>query len=236
MQRILVLSDRQATRERLARMLIRAGHNAAAQKVTGATWAEEAAAHPPAALVVDAAFGNEPVDTRLRRVRHELNYLGFTRVWLLALIRPEDLGGRGQLPGADDFALAGCPDEEIALRVALAAARRGSATAPSSMRFGELSIDLESYSVQMSGRQIELTLRQFELLKLLAGSPGKVFGRETLLAQVWGYVYFGGQRTVDVHVRRLRQKLGPAGARLVQTVRGVGYRFCAQPQTQDERT
>ncbi|MDP8254566.1 MAG: response regulator transcription factor [Candidatus Alcyoniella australis] len=229
MQRILVLSDLESTRERLIKALIRAGHSARGERVSGIQWVESAAGAPPSALVVDAAYGNEQIEMRLRRVRHELSYLGFNRTWVLALLRPEDLTGRGRLPGADDFALAGCPDEEIALRVALAEGRMGGGAAQSNMRFSELVIDLESYSVNVSGREVALTLREFELLKTLASSPGKVFNRETLLVQVWGYDYFGGQRTVDVHVRRLRDKLGPAAAKLIQTVRGVGYKFSPPP-------
>jgi len=72
---------------------------------------------------------------------------------------------------------------------------------------------------------LDLTYMEYELLKFLAGHPGKVFTRETLLSRVWGYEYYGGARTVDVHVRRLRAKLGEEHAHLIQTVRSVGYRF-----------
>ena len=77
----------------------------------------------------------------------------------------------------------------------------------------------------MSGKVLDLTYMEYELLRFLAARPGKVFTRETLLSRVWGYEYYGGARTVDVHIRRLRAKLGEEHAHLIQTVRSVGYRF-----------
>ena len=77
----------------------------------------------------------------------------------------------------------------------------------------------------MAGKVLDLTYMEYELLRFLAARPGKVFTRETLLSRVWGYEYYGGARTVDVHVRRLRAKLGEEHAHLIQTVRSVGYRF-----------
>src|SRR5438128_1534070 len=88
-------------------------------------------------------------------------------------------------------------------------------------------LDLGGYPWQSvcSGRPLDLTYMEYELLKFLASHPGKVFTRETLLSRVWGYDYYGGARTVDVHIRRLRAKLGEEHANLISTVRSVGYRF-----------
>ena len=86
-------------------------------------------------------------------------------------------------------------------------------------------LNLETYEAAVEGRSLDLTYMEYELLKFLAGNPGKVFTREVLLNRVWGYEYYGGARTVDVHVRRLRAKLGEENASLIQTVRSVGYRF-----------
>jgi DNA-binding response OmpR family regulator len=85
-------------------------------------------------------------------------------------------------------------------------------------------IDEASYSAKVNGRPLDLTYKEFELLRFLAQHPGRVFTREQLLSEVWGYDYFGGTRTVDVHIRRLRAKLGDLEA-LIGTVRNVGYRF-----------
>ena len=88
-----------------------------------------------------------------------------------------------------------------------------------------LRLNLETYQATFDNRPLDLTYMEYELLKYLAREPGRVFTRETLLAEVWGYEYFGGARTVDVHVRRLRAKLGEEHAHLIETVRSVGYRF-----------
>ena len=90
---------------------------------------------------------------------------------------------------------------------------------------GELAIDEATYAARLRGRALDLTFKEFELLKFLAQHPGRVFTRAQLLQEVWGYDYFGGTRTVDVHVRRLRAKLGPEHEALIGTVRNVGYRF-----------
>ena len=89
-------------------------------------------------------------------------------------------------------------------------------------------LNLETYQAALDGKPLDLTYMEYELLKFFATHPGKVFTREQLLSRVWGYEYYGGARTVDVHVRRLRAKLGEEHANLIQTVRSVGYRFGTQ--------
>ena len=93
------------------------------------------------------------------------------------------------------------------------------------IRSGEVVIDEDSYTAKIKGRSLDLTFKEFELLKYLAQHPGRVFSRSQLLQEIWGYVYFGGTRTVDVHIRRLRSKLGPEFESIIDTVRNVGYRF-----------
>ncbi len=93
------------------------------------------------------------------------------------------------------------------------------------IRGGEIAIDEHSYTAKIKGRSLDLTYKEFELLKYLVQHPGRVFTRSQLLQEVWGYDYFGGTRTVDVHIRRLRAKLGPEHEALIGTVRHVGYRF-----------
>lgn len=103
------------------------------------------------------------------------------------------------------------------------------------IRAGEVVIDEESYTAKIKGRSLDLTYKEFELLKYLAQHPGRVFSRSQLLQEIWGYDYFGGTRTVDVHIRRLRSKLGPEFESVIDTVRNVGYRFAApaSPATAD---
>jgi DNA-binding response OmpR family regulator len=117
---------------------------------------------------------------------------------------------------------------EVEARVRLAIGRRAVAAvadAPDEIRSGELAIDEATYAARLRGRTLDLTFKEFELLKFLAQHPGRVFTRAQLLQEVWGYDYFGGTRTVDVHVRRLRAKLGSEHEALIGTVRNVGYRF-----------
>ena len=96
---------------------------------------------------------------------------------------------------------------------------------PEIVEQGPLTLNVETYEAYVDGRPLDLTYMEYELLRFLASSPGKVFTREILLNRVWGYEYYGGARTVDVHVRRLRSKLGEENANLIQTVRSVGYKF-----------
>ncbi len=93
------------------------------------------------------------------------------------------------------------------------------------VEYGELVLNLETYQASIGNKPLDMTYMEYELLKFLVQNPGKVFTREILLSRVWGYEYYGGARTVDVHVRRLRAKLGEEHANLIQTVRSVGYRF-----------
>jgi DNA-binding response OmpR family regulator len=128
----------------------------------------------------------------------------------------------------DDVILATAGPAEVEARIRLATGRRNLAAAadvPDEIRSGELAIDEATYSARLRGRALDLTFKEFELLKFLAQHPGRVFTRAHLLQEVWGYDYFGGTRTVDVHVRRLRAKLGPEHESLIGTVRNVGYRF-----------
>ena len=103
--------------------------------------------------------------------------------------------------------------------------RTGRGLRPELIEHGPLVLNLETYQAAVAGRALDLTYMEYELLRFLAARPGKVFTRETLLSRVWGYEYYGGARTVDVHVRRLRAKLGEEHAHLIETVRSVGYRF-----------
>jgi len=129
--------------------------------------------------------------------------------------------------GIDDMVLATAGPAEIEARLRLAVGRLGPATATDSatIRAGDLTIDQETYAARLKGRPLDLTYKEFELLKFLAQHPGRVFTRDQMLREVWGYDYFGGTRTVDVHVRRLRAKLGSEYEAMIGTVRQVGYKF-----------
>src|SRR5439155_4505656 len=146
---------------------------------------------------------------------------------ILALLTEGGLAAVTAEWGADDVMLATAGPAELEARLRLAIGRQASTVpvAPDEIRSGELSIDEATYTARLRARVLDLTFKEFELLKFLAQHPGRVFTRAHLLQEVWGYDYFGGTRTVDVHVRRLRAKLGPEHEALIGTVRNVGYRF-----------
>src|SRR5215204_5244197 len=120
---------------------------------------------------------------------------------------------------------AGPAEVEARLRLAVGRTVEAAVEEGGPITAGSLVIDEATYSVRLRGRVLDLTYKEFELLKYLAQHPGRVFTRSQLLQEVWGYDYFGGTRTVDVHVRRLRAKLGTDYEVLIGTVRNVGYRF-----------
>lgn len=141
--------------------------------------------------------------------------------------------------GMDEILVDTTSPAEVEARLRLAVSRTapeisGQMSDPEEIHAGDLHIDEASYAAKLRGRSLDLTFKEFELLKFLAQHPGRVFTRAVLLQEVWGYDYFGGTRTVDVHVRRLRAKLGPEHESLIGTVRNVGYRFV--PERSDAQT
>ncbi|MGH9304581.1 MAG: winged helix-turn-helix transcriptional regulator [Acidimicrobiales bacterium] len=125
----------------------------------------------------------------------------------------------------DDFVVEAASPQEGEIRLARLLAPRGMGNRHDVIVYGPLALNLETYQAVVERRPLDLTYMEYELLRFLASHPGKVFTREILLSRVWGYEYFGGARTVDVHIRRLRAKLGEEHAHLIETVRSVGYRF-----------
>ena len=132
--------------------------------------------------------------------------------------------------GFDDILLNTAGPAEVDVRIRLATSPSAHSSGEPLIQTGNITIDEAGYSAKLNGTQLDLTYTEFELLKYLAQHPGRVFSRQQLLSDVWGYDYFGGTRTVDVHVRRLRAKLGPEYESVIGTVRNVGYRFVAQSE------
>lgn len=182
----------------------------------------------PAAAVVDLIL----VDAvrRLRDARATCRMLSATgsRTPLIAVVDEAGLAAVSHGWCVDDVVLATAGPAEVAARVRLAVDRGGDPSGAGGgnvIRAGDLSIDADTYTVKLRGAAMALTYKEFELLRYLAQHPGRVFSRDQLLREVWGYDYFGGTRTVDVHVRRLRAKLGPQHDAMIGTVRQVGYKF-----------
>ena len=140
---------------------------------------------------------------------------------------------RGRVPSLDtnlpltDFIVSPPDPDELVVRAQRALSAGSDAARADShiIRAGDLQIDTSSYEVTIKGNRVGLRFKEYELLKLLADSPGRVFSRDALLNQIWGYEYFGGTRTVDVHIRRLRSKIEDADHNFIETIWNVGYRF-----------
>ena len=152
---------------------------------------------------------------------------------LLAILTEGGLAGLTAEWGVDDVLLdtAGPAEVEARIRLSMGLLALAGEDDPvgAQITAGDLVIDETTYSARIGGRLLDLTYKEFELIKHLAQHPGRVFTRAQLLQEVWGYDYFGGTRTVDVHVRRLRAKLGLEYEVLIGTVRNVGYRFVPTP-------
>jgi DNA-binding response OmpR family regulator len=185
--------------------------------------AEMAATAPPAdAVLVDARRDLVQVRQLFRQLRGSGN-----KIPVLAIVTEGGWAAVTAEWGADDLILhtAGPGEVEARLRLAIGRMAGREPAADGEVRSGELIINEVTYSARIHGRALDLTFKEFELLKFLAQHPRRVFTRSQLLQEVWGYDYFGGTRTVDVHVRRLRAKLGAENEALIGTVRNVGYRF-----------
>jgi DNA-binding response OmpR family regulator len=144
-------------------------------------------------------------------------------VGVLAVVSRADLGRFPWAEVADDVIFPEASEAEVRLRANLIRSRRGD-VGEAVIRLGPVAINVETYQVTVGGRPLDLTFKEFELLRHFAQHPGRASSRARLLQEVWGYDFYGGTRTVDVHVRRLRAKLGPEHEHLIETVRGVGYR------------
>ena len=172
----------------------------------------------PAAVVVDAA--DNPAHAHGIMTVMAASSLGLP---VVAVVERADLERHDWAQVADELLFPGSPIGEIRVRLGMLRRRLGDPDSDM-IRLGRLSLSADSYRVTLDGRPLDLTYKEFELLRFLMSRPGRVFTRAALLREVWGYDFYGGTRTVDVHVRRLRAKLGPEHEQLIETVRGVGYR------------
>ncbi len=144
---------------------------------------------------------------------------------IIVLVDRDSIGSFRFELGADDFLLTDASTDEISARLNLVARRTGHGDEATVLKVGDLTVNPENYQVYVKGRPLDLTYKEFELLKFLSQRPGRVCDRDLLLREVWGYDYYGGTRTVDVHIRRLRAKLGAEHEALIETIRNVGYRL-----------
>ncbi len=163
-------------------------------------------------------------DERATSLASDCHELGLPAI---AVMSSEHLLSYDPSLNLDDFILYPFDGEELMVRLSQAIFRIRGPQKKHILTVGDLLIDTERYEVRLAGKRIVLTYKEYQLLVLLAANPGRVYTRDSLLSQVWGYDYFGGTRTVDVHIRRLRSKIEDASNSFIETIWNVGYRFKA---------
>lgn len=182
---------------------------------------EQIARQSPGLILLDtdeATTGSEAWE-QAQRIRQE------REIPIIALVSKEKLNIIDSNTSIDDFVVKPWEANEVTARINRILRQKGSIDSEDIIKCGDLAIDLAKCEVSISGKQIILTFKEYHLLKFLASNQGKVFTRESLLSKVWGWDYYGGDRTVDVHIRRLRSKIEDPIHTFIETVRNIGYRF-----------
>ncbi len=232
MTRVLLISDDWAAKKPLRAELMERGF-AVAAKPSAEVFREDAALGPADVVVVDLErCGTEPA-----KLCHALRREGgLSEVPLVLLVPDAQLGQVDFAWGLEDYLTLPVSGKRLAERLHFLLWKLHRIEVKNGFTAGDLVIDFARYEVHVKGVPADLTYKEFELLKFLATHPGKVFTREVLLDKVWGYDYYGGTRTVDVHIRRLRSKLETRGATYLETVRNVGYKFVGElPRAESSR-
>ena len=181
----------------------------------------------PNLLIIDGTVDVEAAEDTTRRLSLAWE-IGLPPI--IVVLHHETVGRFRFESGADDFIMSEASTSEISARLALVARKTGHGDEETVLKVGDLTVNPDNYQVYVHGRPLDLTYKEFELLKFLAQRPGRVCDRDMLLREVWGYDYYGGTRTVDVHIRRLRAKLGAEHETLIETIRNVGYRLVPRPR------
>jgi len=180
---------------------------------------EQIAGQYPGVMLLDmdeATFDSEAWEMA-QRIRQE------RQLPLIALVSREKLNDLDS--SIDDFVVKPWKPDEVTVRIKRILKQKEGIDGEDIIKCGDLIIDLDKYEVSLNGKPIMLTFREYQLLKFLASNKGKVFTREALLNKVWGWDYYGGDRTVDVHIRRLRSKIEDPTHTFIETVRNIGYRL-----------
>ncbi|NQW24007.1 MAG: response regulator transcription factor [SAR202 cluster bacterium] len=157
--------------------------------------------------------------------RHFVELCHDRKLPVLAVVSRDTVANYDPSLNPDELVVYPVSEAELAARVKQAMFRVSGPEGLKTLKVADLTIDLERYEVTVAGRRVALTYKEFQLLVLLASNPGRVYTREALLSQIWGYDYLGGTRTVDVHIRRLRSKVESPDRTFVETIWNVGYRF-----------
>ena len=226
MQHILLVTDDWAKKKPLKSELLELGYALMPMPSTEALGEQLVPPKQLDVVVIDlerCAADNAKLCRTLKRERP------FSEVPFILLVTEAHLGRLDFSWGIEDYLTLPVSAKRLAERIKFLLWKLHRSQPRNGFSAGELVIDFERYEVRLKGAPVDLTYKEFELLKCLATHPGKVFTREVLLNKVWGYDYYGGTRTVDVHIRRLRAKIEVGGNAYIQTVRNVGYKFVSEP-------
>jgi len=222
MQRILIITDTVKTAAPWNQELVRAGYPVQACGSERAELLEAFQPRPSEIFILDGTSIRLTPKEFKEFLAVECPNHESCLIWLIT----EEMASRlDPAAGIDDFIILPSSAHELLARVRLLLWKNHRIDAADLILAGDVVIDQANYSVSVEDRTLELTFKEYELLRFLVTHRGRVFTREALLNQVWGYDYYGGTRTVDVHIRRIRAKLGVEHQDLVETIRNVGYRF-----------
>jgi two-component system alkaline phosphatase synthesis response regulator PhoP len=218
MERVLIITADTAATDTMRREIARGGYDCASIACDDALQKIETQA--PHLIIADNSRRFDKSATELT-----VNLKKQKKMPVIALVTAEDLASLDDYNEIDDFIIYPYDNTELLLRIKRLLRQTGEADGNERIKRNGLTIDLVTCEVTVDGKKADLTYKEYELLKLMAGSPGRVFTREALLNKIWGYDYYGGDRTVDVHMRRLRSKIEDANHTYIETVRNIGYRF-----------
>lgn len=218
MPRVLIVGDENEQIRRLCSELKESGfdclvvpHNA---KVIG-----QFAGRSPDIVLLNMDKESADSNTQAGRIKED------NRIPVIALVSKEALHSLDSNTDIDDFVVRPWETTEVVARIKRILGQKPDKASEQVMRCGDLVIDVAKCEVSVCGKPITLTFKEYQLLKFLASNKGKVFTRDVLLDKVWGWDYYGGDRTVDVHIRRLRSKLEDMDHRFIETIRNIGYRL-----------
>ncbi len=220
MANLLIISQEKEARTELCECLIREGLECSITSYTNGV-RDAVIEQPPDIILFDvtAKWPDKETQGLIRRMRREMN------LPVIALISEERLNSLDGDIEFDDFLASPYNSGELILRINQLIHKRRKTEGDEIIECDGLVIDLATCEVTIDDRVVELTFKEYELLKFMASNRGRVFTRDTLLDKIWGYDYFGGDRTVDVHIRRLRSKIEQFDHTYIETVRNIGYRF-----------
>jgi len=222
MQRILVITENPKGLSPWQQELVRAGYQVQSSASDARSLLAAFSPRPSEIFLLDGTSSRLTPQDLCEFVKVECPNHEGCLIWL---VTEEQAARLDPSCGIDDFLVLPSSAHELLARIRLQLWKTHRVDNEDLILAGPLVIDQANYSVAIDGRTLELTFKEYELLRFLVSHRGRVFTREALLNQVWGYDYYGGTRTVDVHIRRIRAKLGPDNEDMVETIRNVGYRF-----------